>query len=371
MVAAVYSYNAFGAVGDDTTDDTAAINNCHAAAVATGGEIQCDPGIYKITAALDPLNISLTDGYDGKQVSMRGYGGASRIRYHGADYGTPTSLFTVQSTGASLEVFDYFRDFIIECAADGSGKPPRLANTIGITFRNCAFMRVSNVVGRGCGVGIELDGVLSSQFYSVVGRQNIVGIYSHNLPSYSTNNANTFYSPLIGNNTQGGMDIIDGGCTIFTPNVEGNGQAPIEGTGTGYGIRQTHDAGQSGEEIIALNVYGGYFENNRGVADIFMRHNSPKYTKYNITSPNFRRIDTTNFVDHNIAIVHNGSGGLGYSERDCTFAGYNNYVPSINRKYRQITGTSIARRDLYAPSDNYYESQVETPPLYMPRTTII
>lgn len=379
-VATVYSYKAYGAVGDDATDDTAAINNCHAAAVVTGGEVQIDPGIYKITSALTPIDTLITtSGYDGRSVSFRGYGASSRIRYHGADFGTPTALFTYQNSAtvvnAGTSDFGYMRDFFVECAGVGSPPaPPRLPNTIGIRLKNRASMRVYNVQARGCGLGWELDGVLSSQFYSIAGRQNLVGIRGFNTNGLSTNNANTFYSPLVGLNWQGGMDMESGGCTIITPNVEGNGHFPTDGTGSGYGLRFTNSnltGLDVSEETNALNLYGGYFENNTGLADVLMYQDSPRFTKYNISGANFRRIDSLNYVAHNISIVHNGTGGLGYSERDCTFTGYNTYVPALTKKYRQITGTSLARRDLYAPSDNYYESQVETPPLYMPRTTII
>lgn len=43
----------YGAVGDDSTDDTSAIGDCVTAAVAAGGAVWFPAGTYKITAALD------------------------------------------------------------------------------------------------------------------------------------------------------------------------------------------------------------------------------------------------------------------------------------------------------------------------------
>ena len=48
----VYNVREYGAVGDGTTDDTAAIQSAIDAAVAVGGTVYIPPGIYHTTAAL-------------------------------------------------------------------------------------------------------------------------------------------------------------------------------------------------------------------------------------------------------------------------------------------------------------------------------
>src|SRR2546426_11991882 len=65
-----YDVRAFGAQGDGTTDDTAAIQSAITAANPTGGTVFLSPGTYRVTASLT---------FSSPDVVLMGAGTASRL----------------------------------------------------------------------------------------------------------------------------------------------------------------------------------------------------------------------------------------------------------------------------------------------------
>ena len=125
----VFNVKNYGAAGDGTTNDTTAINNAIAAAIAAGGGIVYLPaGTYKITNNLSVYHatgVTIIGAGEGETV-IRGYGPYAGINYGGISLAA--SICVVASSGCMVENLtvdlrtgDVTNANGIEFAPDGSG----------------------------------------------------------------------------------------------------------------------------------------------------------------------------------------------------------------------------------------------------------
>lgn len=119
----------YGAIGDGTTDDTAAIAAAITAIPAGGGVLYFPAGTYKVTSG---LTLS-------KPITVRGDGGVTSLYVNNAisqiDFTSATaSLFTVSSPGCS---------FIDIAMSNTSGTPP--SSGAGITVTSGNLMHYENI----------------------------------------------------------------------------------------------------------------------------------------------------------------------------------------------------------------------------------
>lgn len=204
----------FGAVGDDSTDDTAAIQAALAAAALAGGSVYLPPLTYKITAALV---------IDNHHVRVFGAGIASKIK----TYSTTLNVFTVAHSGG-VEIENIrFADFSVTAnAAMSSGAAFACTKAA-----RCSWHNVFLAAPEDCSGGVKLhDGITLDRFdYCVISNCHI--LTTHDGVACNGETDGSFGAGL----------YITGGCKI-------NGQA------TGAGV---HVGGAAGGVVLGeVDVIG-------------------------------------------------------------------------------------------------------------------
>lgn len=125
-----YSVKDYGAIGNGTTDDTAAINSAIAAAVAApGGRVYFPPGTYGVTSVIDvPENVTLT-GAHGDTILYDATSAPSPCLIQTLATHTGTAILRLRGKTESGRTYDHVGARIENLTLDGSGSP---ASTKGI-----------------------------------------------------------------------------------------------------------------------------------------------------------------------------------------------------------------------------------------------
>jgi hypothetical protein len=333
----------FGAVGDDTHDDTTNIQAAINYANTIGGDVYFPAGIYRITNTLTINNSG--DTSDTFKASMYG-DSSSSARIHG-DAGSYDMLtITGGTTGGGVHSHQVIRglffvkeDFVGAC----------------ISGDNLAFLSLEDVSCLNANYAFYATDVLSSVFYNCVFRFANVGMRAE-YNNFSYPNAITLVGCVIGNNNDAGV-YITGGTTfnMFGGSVESNG---LTGTAVSkFGVL-LNNAGVQG--AVSGNFSGVYFEQNVGTADIWLA-NSAEPAAASISGCSFARISSTYYVTNNIYVETSGSGVTqSVSVAGCGFKSFNTYVPNSGRKYINTAATSGGVSTV-AWSGCVFQSATETP----------
>lgn len=144
----IYDVRSFGAAGNGTTDDTAAIQAAFTAANASCGIVQFVPGVYKTSSTVTFNQIC---------VSIRGTGkdGAAVIDYTGS------SGAAIEYNGTSFTTAraSYIKDFAVACGASSPTSTTQAgpsATTVGLLLYSEIGRLFQDVAVGGCGDGIQL-----------------------------------------------------------------------------------------------------------------------------------------------------------------------------------------------------------------------
>lgn len=246
----------FGAKGDGTTDDTAAIQAGIDLACQYGGCVYLPAGTYKISAALVfSMNSDSTDPV--KRPSMKGDGMAATTIYQ-----------TTNNNGIEIIGYDsnpagycLFQDFTLY----GYQK-----NKLGIALKDIAFVTIDNVYLAGWSTGLYGANVLSSTFNDLVIRFNDGGFYFEPNATYgfvSEPNAIVMSNCTVGNNDSYGGKVIGAGTFNYTGgSIEANG-AGTDLSSAKWGLAIVDAGGHIAQQsACAFNISGVYFEGNGGQA---------------------------------------------------------------------------------------------------------
>jgi len=246
----------FGATGNGTTDDTAAIQAAINLACTNGGNVYLPSGTYKISAALVfSMNSGVVDPF--KRPSMSGDGMAATTIY--------------QTTNANgIEVIGYdpipagyclFQDFTLY----GYQK-----NKLGFALKDIAFVTINNVYLAGWSTGLYGVNVLSSTFNDLVIRFNDGGFYFEPNAAFgfvSEPNAITMSNCTVGNNDSYGGKVIGAGTFNYIGgSIEANGFG-TDLSSAKWGLAIVDAGGKLAQQAAcAFNISGVYFEANGGQA---------------------------------------------------------------------------------------------------------
>lgn len=332
----------FGAVGDDTHDDTTNIQAAINYANTIGGDVYFPAGVYKITNGLTIDNSG--DTADTFKASMYG-DSSSSARIHGAA-GSYDMLTITGGTGAGVESHQVIRGLFFV-------KEDYVGYCIG--GDNLAFLSLEDVSCFNGAYSFYATDVLSSVFYNCVFRQATIGMRAE-YTNFSYPNALTMVGCVVGNCRDAGIWIV-GGTTfnMFGGSVESNG---IDGSSaTKFGVL-LNNSGVQGS--VSGNFSGVYFENNVGTADIWLA-NSAQPAAASISGCSFARISSTYYVTNNIYVETSGAGiTQSVSVAGCGFKYFNTYVPNSGRKYINSSSTSGGVSTV-AWSGCVFQSATETP----------
>lgn len=246
----------FGAKGDGTTDDTAAIQAAIDLACQYGGNVYLPAGTYKISAALVfSMNSDTTDPV--KRPSMSGDGMAATTIYQ-----------TTNNNG--IEVIGYDSNPAGYCLFQDFTLYGYQKNKLGIALKDIAFVTIDNVYLAGWSTGLYGANVLSSTFNDLVIRFNDGGFYFEPNATYgfvSEPNAIVMSNCTVGNNDSYGGKVIGAGTFNYTGgSIEANG-AGTDLSSAKWGLAIVDAGGHIAQQsACAFNISGVYFEGNGGQA---------------------------------------------------------------------------------------------------------
>lgn len=333
----------FGAVGDDSHDDTTNIQAAINYANSIGGDVYFPAGTYKISNTLLIDNSTSVSGFD--KASVYGDSSASvQIR------GIAGNFDMLEITGGSVDAGVHSHQVIRGLFFVKDDRQGAL-----IKGDNLAFISFEDISCLNGNYSFYATDILSSVFYDCVFRFANYGMRCE-YASFSRPNALTLLGCVLGNHLNFGAWII-GGTTfnMIGGSVESNG---IDGADpTKFGVL-LDDAGTQG--AAAGNFSGVYFEGNIGTADIWLA-SSVESSATNISGCSFSRIDATDFVTNNILVETSGAGIVQTaSVMGCGFKGLNDYTPNSGRKYINSIATSGGTSTV-AWAGCMFQSATETP----------
>lgn len=328
-----YVYNPVkdhGAVGDNSTNNTAAIQASLTEAQATGGKVFIPHGRYVVTAPstnyATTLSMATYDGFTWDTpylVNIEGQGEGNTCIISGT-----TAKYALKIEGTSVSpgtshIFSSINDLSFGGTARGHG----------LYIFTAAFYKINDCSFQSLDTGLYLESVLSTEFSNTSFWGNYVGVYATKGPASSGLNGSLFNKCQFSENSTVGFrnfgslsNVTFSGC-----NFEGNG---THGTSTSGAI----DINVNGTDgNVGANFYGCYFERNGGGYDVSLTNTGSSYVTHTFKGCNFNRIASDRFVTSNIKSV-----GKNIILLDgCTFKGYGTYSESAARPYINYDSNTI------------------------------
>ena len=154
----VYNVKAAGAVGDGTTDDTAALTAAVAACPA-GGTLYFPLGIYKTTGLLITKNISLVT--DAPPSSYSGGSGGAMIKAAGSQ----AYVVKFQGNHGYTDSFGYVRPYIRNISINGNSGGAAVISDAALVMETCFNLHAENFsIQDTNGHGVRLRNIFEARF---------------------------------------------------------------------------------------------------------------------------------------------------------------------------------------------------------------
>ena len=337
----------YGAVGDNTTDDTASCQAAITAAVAAGGTVYFPRGQYKITGtglAVDQSALTSDDGGARRIVIIGDGSGSTHLHFSGS-----SSACITYTGGTSGGLHSYFA--VSGIRIDGG----RVTGVHGLSLEKAAYFAIEDVVVFETDIAIRTTDCLSGQLNRCTLLFNNKGAQL-SFATVSRPNNITFLDCEIGNNYGYGIYVVQGALVrVIGGAIEGNG------SDTGQAIRggiRVEDCGVEGG--IGLFCMGVYFEANQGPADIYIDQTTTTRCHHYIAGNSLSRVDPSSYVTNPIKIDCNSGTALTATILGNSFKGFNGYTPNASRLYVD-TASCAGTGWLVTMSGNSFESATETP----------
>lgn len=329
----------YGATGNGTTDDSAAIQAALNYGTANGKTVFFPSGTYKCVTPLVLDNTAAGPVFAGPRCNILGSGAANtRIVYPS---GTG-SLLTIGNT--QLQYHITIAGVYLE--GPGGGTP---GTGTAMTVTNALFFSLQDVRVTGFALGMTGTDIYnfycanSTFAYNVAGMNLQVGSYTHP-------NADTFIATTFAYNTNYGLNAeLAIALNYFGGTFQANG---IGGSGAFTGGVKI-SAGTDG--AIGCNFQGTYFEENAGVADLYIQ--GLNSTGNNVTGCTFNRLTSAHYTTNNILVDAASGKTVRISVTGCGFSGFGTYSPSSSRLYMADGGGTTQ----FSWMGCYFQSATETP----------
>ena len=323
----------YGAVGDGTTDDRAAIQAAIDAAKPTGGVVYFPDGFYRISAGL-------VLSYAG-EADYR-----SRVSFLGSNFGT---------CGINADAGNFTALTMQGGTAGGTGvwalqsiKSLRIrkGGTDGCALRtdNVAYLYLEDVtLGGGADEWIATDTLIVTaiKLNLAFGTRGLTA----SLSDWAPPNAWTFVDLSMGDNTEYGMLLTDASAvSFFGGNIEGNGlDAGTSMSSSNWAVKAVNPGRGGG---VGLVMNGVYIENNGGIADVLIvGSNSDAVAANTFTGCSFARVNAVRYTKHNVLVDSTAAGAnVTAMMFGCGFKSFNDYPTDAARPYlhRTESGGGVA-----------------------------
>lgn len=359
----VFSPRDYGALGDGTASDNK-LADAVLAAIAENKTllIPGDTPAAGFTLSVPiVIDISSTTTITGrKRPSIIGEStGTSRINYTGTG-----GLFRLIGTTQANEGYHFFNE-IRDLTLVGPGKatPSSALDLSHVAHLHCEALKIENF-----GYAIYAEDLEFSRFYRCDLRRNAKGFFATQravpTPNSSHPNNNVFRDCDISLNDDYGMYVVGGTQVMLRDcQVAYNGLA---GGSSRWGVKVENSGYQGG---VGLNVSGGYFEHNGGVADIVIQSTAAALASANpavhdIIGASFARVTSATVpqapAQHHVYVsLHANGGQQKVNLIGCGFKVYNQYVPSASNPVVGFDPASPRSSLNFFAAGNMFMSSVE------------
>ena len=348
----------FGARGDGVTNCDAAFDAAAVVALATGRPFYMPAGSYVRTTTTTFSVASKPSDESEISYSIIGDGsGVTEILWSGASGAAP---FLLQGgTGAPVHHEATIKGFKVNSVTGLVG--------YGLALDNLSKAQFEDFFAFEMNIGVYATDVLSCSFRSCSFVFGNLGFQAART-DFSYPNAIAFYSCVFANNRQWALQISGGSSiNIFGGSIEGNG---IAGTSDRGGVYLFGNPTQEGG--CAFAAYGVYWENQDGLADLFVDPGAEAFT-VKIDGCGFNRISNTTFTTNHIFVSQAaGEGTVNIVVDGTAFKSFGTYTPSASRKV--IAASAGASVNIQAPlTRNIFENTVEMPDILdtQPLATVV
>ncbi len=358
----VISVKDYGATGDGSTDDTAAIQAAIDAAEVTGGLLVVPPGTYRVDGLI--VNSSF--------VVITGLGGAEACVLKATDGATSSILKFVGTQGAGHLQFNELNNIFLS----GNGRDIR-----GLDLQFVSHFRARNVRLNTClDEAIYIEEVWDSIFYDFVVLSNgAAGNFALHIFNGAVDNSNNlrFYNLEMQSNTGGDIQIDTSGAGGNNNNI-GFYAAHLE-DGDGSGTLAVETSGTANishiyfENCFIEGYDGGVaFDLQKGDCEInncLLINNSSGGTGVLINGANWVSITETRFFNWTTDISYNNTArdkvNIGPGNHDTsggqnlTIIDYNNNTVEMNGLDNDIFEFSVADDAVQLWAPKFQEGFVE------------
>lgn len=321
----------YGAVGNGIVDDTAAFKATIVAATA-GGVIYAPAGSYKLTDNLNIVwpNLCVLRGDGSKLTTLLDYridasvGGL--INYNGSSFAGGDNAYLSTWTGG----------FTLRRSVDQTIVTGEVISSMGIgkgLYLNGVVAGVySDIAAHGYETNIYAIDCLGFTMRDLYLNQCNYGIYLAGYSALSGPNASVIDNAIIsacgawGVYVSGGMMQITGGTYAYCGTMGTTSGAIYVGGDTSLALPQV------------ISITGGWFEANRGSADVYIENRIATAFSATVGDCLFARNSGTYFTTNNVYALNVGVADLQLVVSGNGFRGYNTYVADAGRKYIATSG---------------------------------
>lgn len=352
----------FGAKGNGTTDDTAAIQSAINALLTLGGGTlylpRTQPNCYKTTTGIDIDATTVTGAFQ-RRINIVGDGpAASCIRYLGTG---PAILYT-GSLGQDRSYFRMSNIALLGLPPDTGGVCNTVtANSVGFAMSLAAWASIDSVNIQGFDYGMSFSDVDQLNIQNSVVFQNGHGVAAINgAPTFVYPQTWSFINDAIGGSCFYGVSLLGPNQVNFVNgSIQYNGAT---GSGAGhFGVGLTNiglgGAGAGDQSYSTATFTGVTFEGNGGLGDISVSQTTPADAVVNVIGSSFERTG--------------GFPGVGYGTNNIVVGGtkhvylnlYGNtftssgYTPDAARPTIAVSTKTLVADD----GTNFFQNVLEVP----------
>lgn len=347
----------FGAVADATTynsgtNNTPMIQAAIDYANSIGAKVKIPAGRYRIGAPGLIISNVIGQSLEAFRTSLEGEGARGTILL-----GDSGNFNMISLRGVGNNAGSYSQQYVEKMAVLKSD----VQGTC-VYLDNHYHMSMTNVRTNGGNYGIYMLDVHESSFNNVVGTFANYGVFA-NRGTFTMPNILSFYNCSFGNCRNYALDIHNPATFVYVGgSIEGS--QPIPGASPDpdpvrWACRLIWDDAV-GEGTAGATFIGTYFEQNDGVADLWVSNNLVNTTinligcsfqRHVVHTENCIRFETSGTAKYNLNLI--GNGFRGYTEYG--------YVTDVNRKYVNIVNP-LGNVKVVDLGNNYYH-EIERPNL--------
>lgn len=287
-------------------------------AEVSGGSVYIPSGSFAVATGLTITNPNAGSGV-GKRINMFGDSMGTSVLLSTAS--APTITINGGGGNSDQQRVRYHDFAIIRPGAPRTGTGIRITDTGGIGYLTFEQISIS-----GFSVGLDSINGLSVWVLQSIIDHNTIGIRAVQSGIGSYPNAWAIRDTVMSANTSFAISFANAASLIVENlDCESNGtMAQVSGC--------IHMNGNPVNGSQGLVSTGGYYQGNKGTADIYINDGGGTDGTHTIIGGEFARIDPVNFVTNHILVEKSVASQVNVNTYSNSFKSFNGYAPSAGRR---------------------------------------